>query len=145
MDRAPQYDAPAIWLTFVFLAFVAFFPVPSGILGDYDYTSAVVFFTLVLAGCGYSLLGLWLYISGRGHLLRERFPRQEIVHRSINLSVIPSLFLLSLLLAPIWRFDPSAIILTWLLIPPLMWLIHRLRRRSDAHAGRGGEANAMTD
>jgi uncharacterized membrane protein len=45
MRLVDRLDTPAIWLTFLFLAFVAFFPVPSGILGDYDYTAAVVLFT----------------------------------------------------------------------------------------------------
>jgi uncharacterized membrane protein len=79
MRLVDRLDSRAIWLTFLFLAFVAFFPVPSGILGDYDFTGAVALFTLALVGCGYSLLALWLYVSGKNRLLARAFrgPRLE--------------------------------------------------------------------
>jgi uncharacterized membrane protein len=136
MRLVDRLDARAIWLTFLFLAFVAFFPVPSGILGDYDFTGAVVLFTLVLVGCGFSLLGLWLYVSGKNRLLGVRVSRQAIVDRSVDLALAPTLFLLSLLLLPTRRFDPSAIFLTWLLALPLGWLIHWRRERRDARAAQ---------
>jgi uncharacterized membrane protein len=132
MRLVDRLDTPVIWLTFLFLAFVAFFPVPSGILGDYDYTGAVVMFTLVLVGCGYSLLAIWLYVSGKNRLLGAQVSRRAITDRSVDLAVAPTVFLLSLFLLPTRRFDPSVIFLTWLLIIPLGWLIHYLRQRRDA-------------
>lgn len=136
MRLVDRLDSRAIWLTFLFLAFVAFFPVPSGILGDYDFTGAVVLFTLVLVGCGYSLLGLWLYVSGKNRLLGVHVSRTAIGDRSVDLALEPTVFLLSLLLLPTRRFDPSAIFLTWLLVFPLAWLIHWLRERRDARAAQ---------
>jgi uncharacterized membrane protein len=132
MRLVDRLDTPAIWLTFLFLVFVAFFPVPSGILGDYDYTSAVVLFTLSLVGCGYSLLAIWLYVSGKNRLLGARISRRAIADRSVDLAVAPTVFLLSLLLLPTGRFNPSLIFLTWLLVIPLGWFIQFLRRRRDA-------------
>jgi uncharacterized membrane protein len=127
-------------VSFLFLLFVAFFPVPSGILGDYDYTGAVVFFTLALVGCGYSLLAIWLYVSGKNRLLGARVSRRAIVDRSVDLAVAPTLFLLSLLLLPTGRFNPSQIFLSWLLVIPVGWLIQFLRRRRDARTSRSGVA-----
>jgi len=131
MRLVDRLDTPAIWLTFLFLVFVAFFPVPSGILGDYDYTSAVVFFTLSLVGCGYSLLAIWLYVSGKSRLLGARISRRAITDRSVDLAVAPTIFLLSLLLLPIGHFNPSLIFLSWLLVVPVSWFIEFLRRRRD--------------
>jgi uncharacterized membrane protein len=138
MRLVDRLDTPVIWLTFLFLAFVAFFPVPSGILGDYDFTGAVMLFTLVLVGCGYSLLAIWLYVSGKNHLLGAHVSRRAITDRSVDLAVAPTVFLLSLLLLPTGRFNPSAIFLTWLLVIPLGWLIHYLRRRRDREDARVG-------
>jgi TMEM175 potassium channel family protein len=90
MRLVDRLDTPAIWLTFLFLVFVAFFPVPSGILGDYDYTGAVVFFTLALVGCGYSLLAIWLYVSGKNRLLGAHISRRAIADRSVDLASAPT-------------------------------------------------------
>lgn len=140
MRLVDRLDTPVIWLTFLFLVFVAFFPVPSGILGDYDFTGAVVFFTLALVGCGYSLLAIWLYVSGKNRLLGARISRRAIVDRSVDLAVAPTIFLLSLLLLPIGHFNPSLIFLSWLLVVPVSWLIQFLRRRRDARTPQSGVA-----
>lgn len=140
MRLVDRLDTPVIWLTFLFLAFVAFFPVPSGILGDYDFTGAVVFFTLALVGCGYSLLAIWLYVSGKSRLLGARISRRAIVDRSVDLAVAPTIFLLSLLLLPTGRFNPSLIFLSWLLVVPVGWFIQFLRRRRDARTPQSGVA-----
>jgi uncharacterized membrane protein len=134
MRLVDRLDRRAIWLTFLFLAFVAFFPVPSGIAGDYDYAGAVVLFTLALVGCGYSLLGIWLYVSGKNRLLGAPISRQAIADRSVDLALAPTVFFLSLLLLLSGRFDPSFIFLTWLLVIPLGWLITYLRQRRDARS-----------
>ena len=57
MRLVDRLDTPAIWLTFLFLVFVAFFPVPSGILGDYDYHRRG---RVLYAGAG----GLRLFAAG---------------------------------------------------------------------------------
>jgi TMEM175 potassium channel family protein len=140
MRLVDRLDTPVIWLTFLFLAFVAFFPVPSGIVGDFDYTGAVVLFTLTLVGCGYSLLAIWLYVSGRNRLLEAHISPRAITDRSVDLAVAPTVFLLSLFLMPTRWFDPSFIFLTWLLVIPLGWLIHYLRRRRDARVPQSSGA-----
>jgi uncharacterized membrane protein len=127
MRLVDRLDRPVIWLTFLFLAFVAFFPVSSGIVGDYDYAGAVALFTLALVGCGYSLLGIWLYVSGKNRLLGAPVSRQAIADRSVDLALAPTVFFLSLALLVTGRFDPSPIFFAWLLVIPLGGLISYLR------------------
>jgi hypothetical protein len=54
--------------------------------------------------------------------------------------VAPTLFLLSLLLLPTGRFNPSLIFLSWLLVIPVSWFIQFLRRRRDARTSQNGMA-----
>ena len=60
MHYVKHFDGRFISLTLLFLAFIAFFPVTSTILNQYSYLGAIILYTLTFAGCGFSLLIVWL-------------------------------------------------------------------------------------
>jgi uncharacterized membrane protein len=109
-------DARFTWLTFLFLAFVAFFPVTSNILGAYGYRGAVMLYTLAFTGCGFSLIALWLYAAWDGRLLERPLSRRELVRRTFNLALTPAYFSLSLLLL-LTPLRPTDVFWSWLLLP----------------------------
>lgn len=116
-------DARFTWLTFLFLAFVAFFPVTSSILGDYGYRGAVILYTLAFAGSGFSLIALWLYAAWGNRLLGKPLPRGELFTRTANLAATPVYFSLSLLLL-LTPLRPTDVFWSWLLLPVLFRLFH---------------------
>lgn len=130
-------DARFTWLTFLFLAFVAFFPVTSNILGAYGYRGAVMLYTLAFAGCGFSLIALWLYAAWDGRLLERPLSRQELVRRTLNLALTPAYFSLSLLLL-LTPLQPTDVFWSWLLLPVVYrlsrWAYRSWQGRSRTHA-----------
>jgi uncharacterized membrane protein len=119
-----RVDTRFTWLTFLFLAFVAFFPVTSSILGDYgNYRGAVILYTLTFAGCGFSLIALWLYAAWEDRLLGKPLPRQELLSRTAALASTPTYFSLSLLLL-LTPLPPPDVFLSWVLLP----IFYRLAR-----------------
>lgn len=123
-----RVDARFTWLTFLFLAFVAFFPVTSNILGAYGYRGAVMLYTLAFAGCGFSLIALWLYAAWDGRLLERPLSRRELIRRTFNLALTPAYFSLSLLLL-LTPLRPADIFWSWLLLP----VVYRLSRWAYQH------------
>jgi uncharacterized membrane protein len=117
-----RVDSRFTWLTFLFLAFVAFFPVTSGILGAYGYRGAVILYTLAFAGCGFSLIALWLYAAWNGRLLEQPLSHRELIRRTLNLGLTPAYFSLSLLLL-LTPLRPTDIFWSWLLLPVVFRLI----------------------
>ena len=100
MRLVDRLDTPAIWLTFLFLVFVAFFPVPSGILGDYDYTQRGRVLYAVAGGLRLFAAGDLAVRVGEEPSAGGGISRRAIVDRSVDLAVAPTIFLLSLLLLP---------------------------------------------
>src|ERR1051326_5794254 len=109
-------DSLFTWLTFLFLAFVAFFPATSGILGDYTYPGAVILYTLAFAGCGFSLIILWLYAAWGNRLLGTPLPRKEVIGRAVNLAATPVYFTLSLILL-LTPLPTRYVFWSWVLLP----------------------------
>ncbi len=119
-----RVDARFTWLTFLFLAFVAFFPVTSDILGNYGaYRGAVILYVLTFSGCGLSLIALWLYAAWEDRLLGKPLPRHELFTRTVDLATTPAYFSLSLLLL-LTPLPPTDVFWSWLLLP----LFHRIGR-----------------
>src|SRR5689334_15971960 len=70
MHQVRRLDSRFIWLTFLFLAFVALFPVSMTLLVGYgQYREAVIFYVLTLAACGFSSSFLWIYASWNRRLI----------------------------------------------------------------------------
>lgn len=126
-------DSRFIWLNFLFLAFIAFFPVTSNIIGAYgQYSSAVILYTLVLSGCGISVLVLWLYAVDKRRLVDADLDQRSINFRTINILIFPIYFLASLLLLFFNGLKPVDIFYTWLLIPLILIIVGRIYQRKGA-------------
>ncbi|HLH62760.1 MAG TPA: TMEM175 family protein [Ktedonobacteraceae bacterium] len=132
MKLIERIDRRFISLTFLFLAFIAFFPVTSSIVGEgYGYRSAVILYTLAFAGCGFSSLLLWLYASWHQRLIDPQMTQNEIISRAINIALAPTYFSLSLLLL-FSSITPSNIFWTWLLLPFIVFVVRRIQQRWSA-------------
>jgi uncharacterized membrane protein len=113
-----RLDRGFISLTFLFLAFIAFFPVPSKLLGNYgEHATVVVIYTLTLSGCGFSAFALWFYATWKHRLVSPDLPQAEINARTRWLLFTPLIYCASLLLLFVVPQDrPYFICFSWALI-----------------------------
>jgi uncharacterized membrane protein len=118
MQVVQHLDNGFISLTFVFLAFIAFFPVTSKLLGDYaDTPQIVIIYTLGLSGCSFASLALWFYATWKHRLVSPDLPQELINTRSISLLLNPLIYCASLLLLFVVPPDqPYLICFSWMLI-----------------------------
>lgn len=118
MRVVQRLDNGFISLTFLFLAFVAFFPVTSKLLGDYaDDRAIVIIYTLVLSGCGLSAFVLWFYATWKHRLVSPDLSQEEIRAYSYKLLFTPLTFSASLLLLfAVPLYQPYLICFSWALI-----------------------------
>lgn len=127
MVYVKRQDSRFAVLTFVFLAFVIFFPVSLNVLeGHVEYPQAVVLYTLILAGCGFSSFLLWTYASWNHRLIKPEVSDHEIRTRALGILITPSYFCLSLLLLLIPGFSPVLLFFSWVLLPFVFRLTHFL-------------------
>ncbi|GHO99298.1 hypothetical protein KSF_093460 [Reticulibacter mediterranei] len=119
MNIVERIDGIFLWLNLLFLAFVAFFPVVSNLLKFSQFPEAVVIYTVVLAGCGYSSLLLWIYAFKNHRLVSVDRAIHHNASRFIGVSIIPTFLLLTLFLlfVPYFRSSPSDLFYTWFLLP----------------------------
>ncbi len=117
MQVVQRLDRGFISLTFFFLAFIAFFPVPSRLLGDYgDHIPVVMIYTLTLSGCGFSAFALWFYATWKHRLVSPDLPQVEINARTRWLLFTPLIYCASLLLLFVVPQDrPYFICFSWAL------------------------------
>lgn len=116
MQVVQRLDSGFIWLTFLFLAFIAFFPVTSKLLGNYgSHSSIVILYTLELSGCAFSALALWVYATWKRRLVSPDLPASEISSRTYSLLLNPLIYCASLLLLFVVP-DPPYICFSWVLI-----------------------------
>jgi len=122
MHIIKRMDALLIRLTFLFLAFITFFPVAFTMLADYgQFAQVTILYTLVLAGCGFSAQLLWWCASWNHRLIDPNMDLREIRYRTISGLIVPVFICLSLLLIP-FVHDPTEIYYSWL----LLLVIHRV-------------------
>ena len=131
--RVMQYikylNGRLITLTLLFLVFITFFPVSSSILAQYSYQGAVLLYTLTFAGCGFSLLGVWLYASQHHRLIEHDLPRNQIAILSIQIALTPTFFSLTLLLLPFFPEHPTRIFWSWTVLPILVYFFQLISHR----------------
>lgn len=129
MQVVQRLDNAFITLTFFFLAFIAFFPVISGLLGNYaKYRAVVVTYTLCLSGCGFSALALWLYATWNRRLVAPDLSSAEINTRTYALLLNPLIFCASLLLLFVVP-EPVYICYSWALIGFTYRIAHTVYKR----------------
>lgn len=86
-----RFDGVALGLNLLMLAFVAFLPFPTSVLGEYapDVT-AVVFYAAVMTLGGLVFSGLWFYVTQRGLVVAdlERSVRRYYTLRALRAPVV---------------------------------------------------------
>lgn len=127
-------DTRFITLNLVYLAFVAFLPFPTELVGSYESNPiSVVLFAVTLAAISGMEAVLFRHAHRSGHLERpisERAYRYGLVQ-----SLTPvALFLLSI---PLAFVSPSLALVSWLLSLPLGFAVDR-RSRDEAAEYRSG-------
>lgn len=125
MTYIKRQDGPFTVLTFLFLAFVVFFPVSFNIVVGYGgHALVAIFYTLILAGCGFSSFLIWTYASTKHRLIDPNVSQHEIRLRTIGSLLSPVYFSLSLLLLLIPNIPPYFVYLSWMFIPLIARIIH---------------------
>jgi uncharacterized membrane protein len=126
MTLVKQHDGPFTFLTFVYLAFVAFYPAAFNLMSAWagSQVEPVILFTLVLAGTGFSSSILWVYAGWNYRLFEKNELLDMLQMRYVYNLIPPAFFVLSLLLFYIpWFSDtPWLITLSWFLIFPAIQL-----------------------
>ncbi|MBO0777476.1 MAG: DUF1211 domain-containing protein [Ktedonobacteraceae bacterium] len=126
MSLVKRQDGIFTWLTFLYLAFVVFFPVAfSVVVGSGDHPEAVIFYALELAGCGFSAFLLWIYAAWKHRLVDADLDQYLIISRSVSLLAVPIFFCLSLLLLFVLA-NPSDMFYSWLLLVVISPAVRRL-------------------
>jgi uncharacterized membrane protein len=116
MSVVERVDRIFLWLNLLFLAFVAFFPVAANISNYSQFPEAVIVYTVVLAGCGYSAVLLWIYALGKHRLVAADRDVNSHTSRIIRVAITPTFFLASLLLLFIPNFPPDYVFYSWLFL-----------------------------
>lgn len=97
MQAVTHIDNRFIWLNFVFLFFVAVFPVPTDLLGlHFGMVAPTIVYACFSAIMGISLWLLWLYASGEARLLHPRFSKREIRYHNVFYLLRSVVYLLSI-------------------------------------------------
>jgi uncharacterized membrane protein len=112
-----RVDRFFLWLNLLFLAFVAFFPVAANISKYAQFPEAIIVYTVVLAGCGYSAVLLWIYALGNHRLVEAEKDVTSETSRIISVAITPTFILASLLLLFLPNFPPNHVFYSWLLLP----------------------------
>jgi uncharacterized membrane protein len=128
-DAIERYDHTLVWLNFFFLLFIVFIPFPTAVLvsaGSFWLPTA--FYASTLAGAGFALTFVWLYASHNHRLINISVPVREIRLRTLTSVVVPSVFLLSILVA---FYNPHLAQYFWLLSFVAQWSIAKQWRRDE--------------
>lgn len=112
-----RVDERLVALNLVLLAFIAFIPFPTAVIGAHgDLTVAVILYAITLSAAG--LLGplTWLY-AWRAGLVRPDVAARYARYAAFRGFSVPVVMLTSLPLLPL--LGPAAVEISWLLIVPV--------------------------
>lgn len=127
-----RLDERMVLLNLLLLAFVAFIPFPTSLIGEYgNHELAVIVYATTLATSGLVGTASWLY-AARAGLISADVTRDDVRLGALRGIAVPAVMLGSLALLPL--AGPEVVEYVWLGIFPLQWLIARLLHR--AHATR---------
>jgi uncharacterized membrane protein len=122
-DAIKRYDQTLVWLNFFFLLFIVFIPFPTALLVNAEsYWLPTAFYASTLACAGFTLTLVWLYASHNHRLIDTSVPAREIKLRTLMSIVVPSIFLLSILVA---FYNPHLAQYFWLLSFVAQWSVSR--------------------
>jgi uncharacterized membrane protein len=116
-------DTRLMMLNLVYLAFIAFLPFPTALVGRYEQNVVAFAFFAVILSCVSALETVLFITAGRRGLLAVSVPR-EVYRFGIAASTLPVVvFLLSIPLAA--ATNSTIALVTWIVIWPLEWLLDR--------------------
>jgi uncharacterized membrane protein len=131
-----KVDRRFIALNLTYLAFVAFLPFPTELVGKYEHDPiSVTTFALTLAAISGMETVLFRH-AHRSHLLLHQMSERTYRYGMIQSSTPVVLFLLSI---PLAFWSTTAALLSWLLAMPIGFLVDRRQRaeeRREEPAGR---------
>lgn len=139
MHDIKRVDRSFIWLTLLFIAFVALFPATMSLLGSFgNHYEAVLIYILTISACGFSMAFLWIYAAWKHRLIDERIDQEQINFRALNILINPTYFTLSLLLL-FFIPDPTSLFFSWIFLGIPVTLVrrayrYRIRRRVQRDA-----------
>jgi uncharacterized membrane protein len=120
--RLVAIDRRATAINLIYLAFIAFLPFPSSMLGIYgDNSVAVAVYACCIAVIA-GLDALMSEIAARHGLFRDH-PSAEVIHWQRVLSLIPAAYFLASV--PLAVVAPTAALYSWIGLYPLSKLVHR--------------------
>jgi len=129
-DKIKRYDQPLVWLNFVFLLFIVFVPFPTAVLvSAQDSWLPVAFYASNIACAGFALTLAWVYASYHSRLIDASTPIREVRLSTLQGVVVPSVFLLSILVA---FYSPRLAQYFWLLSFVAQWAVARQWREARA-------------
>lgn len=130
-------DSRLMAANLVYLAFIAFLPFPTALVGRYEENLvAFAFFALILS-CISALETVLFMVAERRGLLAVAVPR-EVYRFGLAASTLPvAIFLLSIPLAA--AFNSTVGLLSWILIWPLEWILDRFAPEQLTHWRRGAQ------
>jgi len=138
-DAIQRYDHVLVWLNFVFLLFIVFIPFPTAVLVSAQSSwLPVAFYAANIACAGFALTLTWVYASYRYQLIDARTPIREVRLRTLQGVIVPSVFLLSILIA---FYSPRLAMYFWLLSFVAQWAVARQWRRPPESKTSSGAKN----
>jgi len=122
-DKIKRYDQTLVWLNFVFLLFIVFVPFPTAVVVSAQNSwLPVAFYASNIACAGFALTLVWVYASYNFRLIDASTPIRQVRLSTLQGVVVPSVFLLSILVA----FDsPRLAEYFWLLSFVAQWAVAR--------------------
>jgi uncharacterized membrane protein len=122
------YDRPLIQINSAFLILIAVLPFATDVLNAAGSARVgVILFALIQVATGITLLGLWVYATGRSHLVPSHIPKDWTESIRVQMLTAPVVFACSIPLAFINASDAE---LVWV---ALFVIIIVRRRKGKAH------------
>ncbi len=126
-DLIECYDHTLVWLNFFFLLFIVFIPFPTAVLvSPESFWLPTAFYATTIACAGFALTFVWLYASHNHRLIETSMPVREIHLQTLTSVVVPSIFLISILVA---FYSPHLAQYFWLFSFVAQWLVARRWRQ----------------
>jgi uncharacterized membrane protein len=126
IDRA---DLGLAYLNLMLLAFIAFIPFPTALIGEHgDLPISVVIYAVTLSAAGLLGFATWLYAI-RADLVMAGAPRDLVRSGAVRGLAVPLVMIGSLLLLPF--VSTSVVEISWLLVLPAQALLARRARQAD--------------
>ncbi len=116
-----RYDARLITLNLLLLMFIAFIPFPTAIISEHGNQVGTIFYALIMTMTGFISTGVWVYASRNHRLIDPAMTAHEIRRDTLRQVVVPLIFLLSI---GIGLFSEDLAKLCWILIAPVVMMIH---------------------